>query len=453
MIALAGCTDSINIEASSNNNNSEGDSASQPDIDTARFSFEYDADTQRTTIEFTGGASITAGNLRIQQDGGKEVLWPELGSTTAGSGEQIETGATAELGPNILNWGVPINSDDIIRLIYIGKDAPATLERFTPPESTNTTTTLPASIKGFSIANPSGQQLRITFDSSKRLSTIRSDINGPESTTLTEDEFVTNSTSSGSYTYEATYEAQSDGEYSATLTEATDVDGNNVATGVEVSIIIETESQTGDKFSIEMVTNGEVQFSETANIDNVPTELPDLIVGTRKSGESGCAESTYEAKITDMTINDGSETYNITDEVPLQKFSRDDRKKEVYSNPASGSDTWTWSFNIEPFGPDIPYPGHWHCQARLHIRLTGYQGERWDRDNWEDKPGTINYEIGRQQPGDSDESGTLRHGVSVLGNDDTTFEHLWGNVKDASNPERYDWYQEDTKWNIRISRK
>ena len=154
-----------------------------------------------------------------------------------------------------------------------------------------------------------------------------------------------------------------------------------------------------------------------------------------------------------MTINDGSETYNITDEVPLQKFSRDDRKKEVYSNPASGSDTWTWSFNIEPFGPDIPYPGHWHCQARLHIRLTGYQGERWDRDNWEDKPGTINYEIGRQQPGDSDESGTLRHGVSVLGNDDTTFEHLWGNVKDASNPERYDWYQEDTKWNIRISRK
>lgn len=135
MAGLAGCN-SINV----------GSDEESPNIETAGFKFSYDEAAKQVQIEFIGGAAIDAGNVRIQNDAGREVLWAELGSTTAGVDEDIEAGAVAVLGPNILNWGTPIEGGETIRVIYTGKDTPATLTRYTPnseedqtPEDDSTT--------------------------------------------------------------------------------------------------------------------------------------------------------------------------------------------------------------------------------------------------------------------------------------------------------------------------
>ena len=141
MIGLAGCTENINLDTFSENN----DEDPVPDIDTAGFRFDYDYERQAVTIEFTGGANIKAGNLQIQHEGGREVRWAELGSTTAGPDEDIKIGATAVLSSEVLNWETPIQSDGLIRVIYVGKETPATLDRYSPPEPTVIETTVPNS--------------------------------------------------------------------------------------------------------------------------------------------------------------------------------------------------------------------------------------------------------------------------------------------------------------------
>ena len=325
MIALAGCADSVNIETPSDDDNSAGDSASQPDIDTARFNFEYDADAQKTTIEFTGGTSITAGNLRIQQDGGKEILWPELGSTTAGSDEQIEPGDTAELGPNILNWEVPIDSDDTIRLIYIGKDAPATLERFTPPESTNTTTTVPASIDEFRLETQSDQQLRVSFTSTSRLETLDIRISGAESQSLTITDMVEDQTGPESYSYEATTQVSSEGSYTATVAEAIDENGNDSTRGQSISDTASFESSQEDTtppsinaFSIANPSGQQlrISFDSTEELNSIRVsifgpESVDLTTSdftqTATEGDQISYEATYQPE------TDGEYTANLVE--------------------------------------------------------------------------------------------------------------------------------------------
>ena len=62
----------------------------------------------------------------------------------ADTNQQLDTGATAVLGPEVLNWHQPVGRGETIRLIYVGQDTPATLGRFTPPESGTLTATVPS---------------------------------------------------------------------------------------------------------------------------------------------------------------------------------------------------------------------------------------------------------------------------------------------------------------------
>ena len=218
----------------------------------------------------------------------------------------------------------------------------------------------------------------------------------------------------------------------------------------------------GNTFSIEMTAGGRTRLSETVTVEDIGVTQPDIVIGTRYSGEGGCDASTYEADISNMAIFDGSETHNITNRVSLQEFNRDDRRNEVYSNPASGSNNWSWSFNITPYGPEFANPHNenadylFNCAALLHMRLTEYDGERWDRNNWENQPNTIDYYIHIQQPGHSDDpndTATLRHTVRIFRQGNDPVELLGGNVEDASNPEGYDWYEEGIEWDITITRR
>ena len=244
MVGLAGCSDSVTIETGSDDE--DDGSTETPDIDTAGFSFSYDETAKQAQIEFTGGAAIDAGNVQVQHDAGREVLWAELGSTAAGPQEDIEAGAVAVLGPEILNWDAPIEGGETIRLIYIGKETPATLERYTPPGETDTGTTVPASISEFSIDASSDQQLRVSFIADKQLETLRINISGAGSHSLTMADFTEQQTGSGSYQYETTVTIDTDGTYTANLDEATDIDGKDSTSGQEITDTTDLSTSTED---------------------------------------------------------------------------------------------------------------------------------------------------------------------------------------------------------------
>jgi hypothetical protein len=76
--------------------------------------------------------------------------------------------------------------------------------------------------------------------------------------------------SSGTYTYEATYEASSDGDYTATLDEATDESGNDGASRQSVTISVEASGVTIiDDFESGSLSSA---WSASANGDNTPPE-------------------------------------------------------------------------------------------------------------------------------------------------------------------------------------
>ena len=234
----------------------------------ANFTFEYDAQAQRVTIQYNGGGTLHAGNLQVRSETGTRTEWSQLGSTTTGSDAQLRSGATAVIGPEILNWGQAVGPNDTIRLVFAAGDGPSTLGRFTPTESMELTSTVPStptpdppvepteeppteeppadtvapSITAFSISNPAGQKLRISFESDEELATVQVRISGEETVELTTGEFSV-SAAAGGYAYETTYQASTDGRYTATLGAAADNSGNDGATGASVAVTVATTDE------------------------------------------------------------------------------------------------------------------------------------------------------------------------------------------------------------------
>ena len=294
LVGTAGCSQEFTTSSET-----EETERTPPDLERASFEFRYDAQGRQATIEYTGGAPLRGGNIQIRTESGTQVTWSELGSTTTDIDQRLEAGSTAELGEDVINWGEPVASDASIRLVYTGQETPATLGRFEPPESTPLTTTAPSptttptatatptttaaptesrpetdtpadgseeqttdtpqgsdtqppSIRAFSISNPSGRRLRISFDSSEQVATITVSVSGPETATLDEDEFAVESDQNDEYSYEATYTPDSDGEYTATLETAADDAGNDGASGQEVSVTVTTTQTATYGFESEL---------------------------------------------------------------------------------------------------------------------------------------------------------------------------------------------------------
>lgn len=296
LLGTAGCSQQVTTSLGT-----EEPERTPPDLDGATFVFRYDTQERQAVIEFTGGTPLRAGNVQIRTESGKQVSWAELGSTTTDTDQPLETGSTAVLGAEILNWDAEVAPDASIRLVYTGQETPATLGRFEPSATTTLTTTVrtsttpdataaptspPAetttatptetatrtatstptetatptetptetatdtptedntqpSINAFSLANPSGRRLRPSFDSSERLTEIEVAIGGAASATLTADAFTETETDEGTYRYEASYEASIDGAFTATLRRAVDGSGNDGADGQSVELSVITTS-------------------------------------------------------------------------------------------------------------------------------------------------------------------------------------------------------------------
>jgi len=80
-------------------------------------------------------------------------------------------------------------------------------------------------VTNFSLANPTGRELRVSFDSSAVLADVGVAVTGPDTATLTTGAF---NESDGTYT--ATVAVDPDGDYTATLFEATDGSGRTART-------------------------------------------------------------------------------------------------------------------------------------------------------------------------------------------------------------------------------
>ncbi|MFC7166145.1 PKD domain-containing protein [Halospeciosus flavus] len=136
-------------------------------------------------------------------------------------------------------------------------------------------------ISNFSLQNPEGRQLSVSFESSEQLANVEVTVDGPASRTLTESDFSVEGT--GPYTYTASLTVDADGSYTATLRTAADAGGNDGADGQTASTTVETPAPTvsdatlaaadgddvvgvGDEIRVTAVVTGSQNVSVTADL-------------------------------------------------------------------------------------------------------------------------------------------------------------------------------------------
>ena len=227
--------------------------------------------------------------------------------------------------------------------------------------------TVTPTISDVSVANPSGQTVNVSFDSSERLASTDVKLETPTKTTtlssLTE-------TGSGPYTYYATYDEGTDGRYNVTLTAADDGLGNDGADGQTDTVVVDTTPPSLSNVSVtnpsgrqvrvhfdadEPIDEVAVDFSgpETASVS---TDNPTVVDGSYVVTYTGNTDGEYTATVTraaDRFGNDAatrSGTVSVTTAAPIiSGFAA--------SNPSGQNVTVT-------FGSDEPL-------ANVTVELSG----------------------------------------------------------------------------------
>jgi PGF-CTERM protein len=140
-------------------------------------------------------------------------------------------------------------------------------------------------------ATADGDEITVSFDSDETLADIEVDVRGPESATLTTDEFSGNQYEG----YRATYDAGTDGEYTLELVEAEDGSGNDGADDGDYSDTA-TASGTSDNTS-----------------DNTTTATEDQRTDINDTATATDSQRTDTATATDDDTA-GTETPSVTDD-------------------------------------------------------------------------------------------------------------------------------------------
>lgn len=203
----------------------------------------------------------------------------------------------------------------------------------------------------------------------------------------------------------------------------------------------------GNTFSIEAATQGEVRLSESVAIENLGTSQPDIVIGTPFNERGDCWENNYNATVYDVNMNVGGNSYNIVDTASVESFKRSSKSKEVYSNPADGSESWEFSFNLDLGDVQWFTPDHYHCNAWVTIFLTE-DGDWFNKPDVQPPEDTIRYYIRRSQGRIS-----IYHGVAFFDNNIDYDGELVKKAEKIDNVGDYDWYEENTEWDITISRR
>jgi hypothetical protein len=141
----------------------------------------------------------------------------------------------------------------------------------------------------------------VSFDSDEPLSVIDLSISGAESATLTKGDF-SETVSSGTYTYTATYAGSSDGDYTATLNTAEDSNGNNGASGQSQTVPVDTTAPSISAFSASNPSGQDV----TVSFDS------DEPLSTISTSLSGAESATLTKGDFSETVSGGTYTYTAT---------------------------------------------------------------------------------------------------------------------------------------------
>jgi len=129
-------------------------------------------------------------------------------------------------------------------------------------------------ISKYTVSNPTGQTIDVSFDSNEQLESIEVSISGAESATLTMVNF-TEADNGDTYGYTATYVGSSDGVYEAELETAADDADNNGAFSQRETVTVDTTAPTISEFSISNPTaqNIRVTFDADERLDTIGVSI------------------------------------------------------------------------------------------------------------------------------------------------------------------------------------
>ncbi|SHK53423.1 PGF-pre-PGF domain-containing protein [Haladaptatus paucihalophilus DX253] len=186
-------------------------------------------------IEWTATDSVSVDTVSIaySTDGGGN--WTTVRSDTANDGTEDWTIPAVDSG----SVSVRVSATDTSG--NVGSDA---------SDATFAIDSTAPTVGNYTVTNPGGQDVTVTFDADERLATISAAVSGSESGTLTRADFSETATGSGTYTYAATYAGSSDGNYTATLNVAADDAGNDGASGQSESADVDTTTPSLSNFRL-----------------------------------------------------------------------------------------------------------------------------------------------------------------------------------------------------------
>ncbi len=176
--------------------------------------------------------------------------------------------------------------------------------------------TTPPAISNVSVSNPTRQEVRVEFDSSESLSSVRVSISGAETATLTK-----NNPSKSDGSYVVTYTGSVDGTYTATLEEVLDAVGNDGAGGESGSVTVDATPPTvsnvtatnpgGGEIRVRVESSESLSTLETgvSGAENATLTLADFTANgtTYTATHNGSTDGTYIATLDQALDNESSD--------------------------------------------------------------------------------------------------------------------------------------------------
>nr|WP_280140973.1 PKD domain-containing protein [Haloferax larsenii] len=287
------------------------------------------------------GAPVVAGNVLYISDFGSGTVYAF--NTNDGSELWQYDSPTANLYPTPLAWNGTLYYGSGSHFYAIEEPAPT--------------------ISNVNATNPSGQNVTVTFDSTESLFDIAVSLSGPESATLTESDFT--ETSSGPYTYTATYEGSSDGTYTATVDTAANTKAEDGANGESDSVLVDTTDPTAEAGTNQTLPLGSwVTFDASGSTDTntVSSYAWDFGDGTTASGavhnHTYRAAGTYTATVTvtDQSGNTDTDTVVVTVEQSNAMFHGSLSNLGYYPNETGPTSAPIEAWNITDGTPMVMQP-------------------------------------------------------------------------------------------------
>lgn len=191
-------------------------------------------DGETATVEWTATDSVSVDTVSIDYSADGGASWATI---------------TAATNDGTYDWTVPVIDSESVLVRVNGTDTSGNVGTDTSAGTFTIDSTAPT-VENYSVSNPTGQDVVVSFDTDERLGAITAEVSGTESGTLTMSDFTETDNGDGTYTYATTYAGSSDGNYTATLTEATDAVDNDGASGQSESVEVDTTDPSISNFTV-----------------------------------------------------------------------------------------------------------------------------------------------------------------------------------------------------------